>query len=200
MSDWDSRYQTEEYVFGTEPNVFIARIIDQLPADGKALDLATGEGRNGIFLAEHGFDVEGVDVSAVGLEKADKLAREKAVAFKTRLEDITIMAMPDDYYAVICSVFCHFVEPVRTQMMQKIVSALAPGGMFAGVFYHPNQIDFGTGGPNNPDMLATLEQLQLAADGLEWLIAEHIEHELDEGSRHKGMSSVVYLLGRKPLV
>ena len=49
-------------------------------------------------------------------------------------------------------------------------------------------------------MLATLEQLQLAADGLEWLIAEHIEHELDEGSRHKGMSSVVYLLGRKPLV
>ena len=200
MSDWDSRYQTDDYVFGTEPNIFIARVLSQLPTGGKALDLATGEGRNGIFLAEHGFEAEGVDMSAVGLEKADKLAKEKGVAFATRLDDITTMMMPADHYAVICSVFCHFVEPIRTQMMQKIIKALAPGGMFAGVFYHPNQISYGTGGPKNPDMLATLEQMQLATEGLEWVIAEHIEHELEEGSRHKGMSSVLYLLGRKPQI
>lgn len=198
MSEWDSRYQTDEYVFGTEPNVFIERVLPQLPKGGKALDLATGEGRNGIYLAEHGFEVEGVDVSAVGLEKAAKLAKLKNVEFTTRLEDITAMAMPENHYAVICSVFCHFVEPVRTEMMQKIVRSLQHGGMFAGVFYHPNQIANGTGGPRNPDMLATLEQMQTALHGLEWLIAEHIDHELEEGSRHKGMSSVVYLLGRKP--
>lgn len=198
MAEWDSRYQTDEYVFGTTPNVFVERVINQLPKGGKALDLATGEGRNGIYLADHGFDTEGVDVSAVGLEKAEKLAKDKGVAFTTRLEDITSMDMPANYYAVICSVFCHFIEPARTQMNQKIVQALEPGGMFIGVFYHPNQIAYGTGGPRNPDMLATLEQMQTSFAGLEWIIAEHIEHELEEGSRHQGMSSVVYLLGRKP--
>ncbi len=198
MAEWDSRYQTDEYVFGTAPNVFVERVIHQLPKGGKALDLATGEGRNGIYLAEHGFDAEGVDMSAVGLEKAAKLAKAKGVNFTTRLEDITSMEMPAEHYAVICSVFCHFVEPVRTEFNQKIVEALEPGGMFIGVFYHPNQISHGTGGPRNPDMLGTLEQMQTSFTGLEWVIAEHIEHELEEGSRHKGMSSVVYLLGRKP--
>lgn len=55
MTKWDERYQTEEYIFGTEPNEFIARIQPYLPTSGRALDLATGEGRNGIFLARHGF-------------------------------------------------------------------------------------------------------------------------------------------------
>lgn len=199
MSDWNVRYQTDDYVFGTEPNVFVVRVLDLLPKGGRALDLATGEGRNGIFLAAHGFEVEGVDVSCVGLAKAQKLAQEKGVRLKTRLDDLVTMTMQENHYAVISSVFCHFVEPIRTQVMQKIIRALQPGGMFVGVFYHPNQIAYGTGGPKNPDMLGTLEEMQTAAEGLEWLIAEHSTHELEEGNRHKGMSSVVYLLGRKPL-
>lgn len=68
-SPWDQRYLGEEYVFGTEPNEFIRRIRPYLPSSGKALDLATGEGRNAVFLAECGLDTEGVDLSAVGLEK-----------------------------------------------------------------------------------------------------------------------------------
>ena len=63
MTKWDERYQTEEYIFGTEPNEFIARIQPYLPTSGRALDLATGEGRNGIFLARHGLEAEGVDLS-----------------------------------------------------------------------------------------------------------------------------------------
>ena len=84
MSKWDERYLTDDYVFGTEPNQFIARILPLLPKGGRALDLATGEGRNGIFLAEHGFEAEGVDMSAVGLEKAQTLAAEKGVRFDVR--------------------------------------------------------------------------------------------------------------------
>ena len=63
MTKWDERYQTEEYIFGTEPNEFIARIQPYLPTSGRALDLATGEGRNGIFLARHGLETEGEDLS-----------------------------------------------------------------------------------------------------------------------------------------
>ncbi len=80
MSKWDERYLTDDYVFGTEPNQFIARILPLLPKGGRALDLATGEGRNGIFLAEHGFEAEGVDMSAVGLEKRKSWRLKKACA------------------------------------------------------------------------------------------------------------------------
>jgi SAM-dependent methyltransferase len=102
MSKWDERYLTDDYVFGTEPNQFIARILPLLPKGGRALDLATGEGRNGIFLAEHGFEAEGVDMSAVGLEKAQKLAAEKGVRFATRQENIAEMALPPEALCADC--------------------------------------------------------------------------------------------------
>lgn len=197
MSKWDERYLGDDYVFGTEPNEFIARVLPQLPKGGRALDLATGEGRNGVFLAEHGFEAEGVDMSAVGLAKAQKLAAEKGVRFETRLENIAEMVWPSEHYAVISSVFCHFTEPQRTQIAQRIIRALQPGGMFAGVFYHPDQIGYCTGGPSDADMLGTLAEMQAAFDGLAWLVAEETERELSEGSRHRGKSAVVYLLGCK---
>ena len=198
MSKWDERYLGDDYAFGTEPNEFIAAVASQLPQQGKALDLATGEGRNGIFLAGLGLEVEGVDLSAVGLAKAQKLADAKGVAFQTRLADIAAMDLPPQYYAVICSVFCHFTEPQRTTVLQKMVHALQPGGMFAGVFYHPDQIAYGTGGPSDPAMLGTLAESQTALAGLEWLAAEEGVLELDEGRRHRGTSAVVRVLGRKP--
>lgn len=198
MSKWDERYQPEEYVFGTEPNEFIARIRPYLPAQGRALDLATGEGRNGIFLAQLGLEAEGVDMSARGLEKAQKLAQQKGVRFATRLANITEMPLPAGHYAVITSVFCHFAEPERSRTLQRMITALQSGGLFAGVFYHPDQIGRGTGGPSDPAMLGTLEEMQQALHGLEWLVAEHSLREMKEGSRHQGISSVLYLLGRKP--
>ncbi|QLB13151.1 methyltransferase family protein [Bisgaardia hudsonensis] len=197
MVKWDDRYNTEEYVFGTESNEFIARIQPYLPKSGKALDLATGEGRNGIFLAQNGLETEGVDISKVGLEKAEKLARQKNVSFTTRLDNILEMDMKENYYSVITSVFCHFAEPERTKVMQKIVNALIPNGLFAGVFYHPEQIHYGTGGPKDPAMLGTLSEMQQALSGLEWVIAEETLREINEGFLHNGTSSVIYLLGRK---
>lgn len=65
---WDDRYAVDEYVYGTSPNTFLAEHFQQLPK-GKVLCLAEGEGRNAVFLAEHGYDVTAVDNSAVGLEK-----------------------------------------------------------------------------------------------------------------------------------
>ncbi len=196
-SPWDQRYLGEEYVFGTEPNEFIRRIRPYLPSSGKALDLATGEGRNAVFLAECGLDTEGVDLSAVGLEKAAKLAAERGVNISLRQADLLDLDLAPQSHDVITSVFCHFTEPDRSRSSQRIITALKPNGLFAGVFYHPNQIANGTGGPSDPAMLGTLEEMQAALDGLEWLIAEHRDHELNEGNRHVGMSSVVYLLGKK---
>ncbi|WP_416192570.1 class I SAM-dependent methyltransferase [Neisseria sp. CCUG12390] len=191
MNKWDERYAAEEFVFGTEPHEFIRRIRPYLPKTGRALDLATGEGRNGVFLAGLGLQAEGVDLSAAGIAKAQKLAALKGVDFAARVADVAGMAMPSETYAVITSVNCHFAEPVRSRVAQNIVNALVSDGLFAGVFFHPEQAALAKG-PNDITMLADLPALQTAFSGLEWLIAEH--RRTGSGEEAK---SVICLLGRK---
>lgn len=196
---WDERYDTEEFVFGTEPNDFLYEIAHHLPTQGRALDLATGEGRNGVFLAKRGLEVCGIDMSAVGLAKAQKLAAQHNVPFTALLCDIEEYDFPTEHYAVISSVFCHFAEPARSEVYRRAADALVPGGWFVGVFYHPDQIVFGTGGPSDPAMLGTLRDMLDVLGGLEWQVAEHVRRDVREGSRHVGTSALVRLLGRKPL-
>ncbi|EGZ47420.1 class I SAM-dependent methyltransferase [Neisseria wadsworthii] len=199
MYKWDERYDTEEFVFGTEPNDFILEILHHLPKQGRALDLATGEGRNAAFLAQHGLEVLGVDLSDVGLQKAKKLAELKGVRFAIQQADLTEFDFPQEHYAVITNIFCHFTEPNRSEVYRRVIDALEPGGLFVGVFYHPEQIMFGTGGPSDPTMLGTLRDMVDVFGGLEWIVAEHVRREVYEGSRHTGQSSLIRLLGRKPL-
>ena len=139
MNKWDQRYAVEEFIFGTEPHDFVRCVRPYLPAAGRALDLATGEGRNGVFLAQCGLSAEGVDSSPVAVAKAEKMAALKGVDFAVRVADITAMRMPPGHYAVISSVCCHFAEPVRSRLARGIVDALVSDGLFIGVFYHPEQ-------------------------------------------------------------
>ncbi|MCP1660711.1 class I SAM-dependent methyltransferase [Neisseria perflava] len=192
MNKWDERYgSSEDFILGSEPHEFLRRIQNRLPTQGRALDLATGEGRNGVFLAQCGLQAEGADTSAVGIAKARKLAALKGVDFVAQVADITEMAMPSETYAVISMVYCHFAEPVRSRLAQKIVNALAAGGLFVGVFYHPEQAALAKG-TRDVSILADLPALQTAFAGLEWLAAEHYCD--GEGEDRK---SVICLLGQK---
>ena len=112
MTVWDERYQDSEYVFGVEPNKFLAQSAHLLPNSGRALDLATGEGRNAVFLAKHGLTTTGVDVSQVGLEKAKRLAKDNQVIVDFINRDICIMDWQAPY-EVIISVFFHMPVPKR---------------------------------------------------------------------------------------
>jgi hypothetical protein len=85
---WDQRYATDDYAYGTEPNEFLAQVVGGLDADGRALCLAEGEGRNAVFLAQRGFDVHAVDASAVGIAKAQRLATERSVSIVTEVADL----------------------------------------------------------------------------------------------------------------
>ncbi|MGP1606398.1 MAG: class I SAM-dependent methyltransferase [Moraxella sp.] len=196
MTIWDERYQDSEYVFGVEPNKFLAQIAHLLPNSGRALDLATGEGRNAVFLAKHGLTTTGVDVSQVGLEKAKRLAKDNQVIVDFINRDICTMDWQAPY-EVISSVFFHLPVPKRFEIAKKIIDALSPNGLFVGVFYHTEQLKFGTGGPSKIEMLGTLEDWQAAYNGLKWLYAKHHILHLNEGNRHIGKSSVVCLLGQK---
>ncbi|ASK28307.1 class I SAM-dependent methyltransferase [Neisseria chenwenguii] len=192
MNKWNERYAADSgFVFGTEPHEFIRRVAPYFPESGRALDLAAGEGRNGVFLAECGLQAEGTDLSAVGVGKARRLAAIKGVGFHAYVADVAEMAMPSETFSVITSVNCHFAEPVRSRLAQKIVAALVSDGLFAGVFFHPEQAALAKG-PNDATMLADLPTLQTAFSGLEWLVAEHRREGVGDEAK-----SVICLLGRK---
>ncbi len=97
---WNRKYSAEEYILGREPISFLKENIGLLPK-GTALDIAMGEGRNGVYLATQGFEVTGVDISEQGLEKARSLARQAGVHIETKVVDLEAYKLPPDSYDLI---------------------------------------------------------------------------------------------------
>ncbi len=100
---WDKLYSSRNYIFGKEPARFIEEHIDLLPP-GRGLDLAMGEGRNAVYLAKKGFQVDGVDISEVALKKAKRLARENRVSIHTLSADLASYLINPESYTVILNI------------------------------------------------------------------------------------------------
>ena len=195
---WDARYGAAEFAYGTAPNDFIAAQAGALPPGGPVLCLAAGEGRNAVFLAERGHPVTGVDLSAVGLAKAQRLAAERGVVVTTQVADLAEYYLGHRRWAGIVSVFCHLPPPLRVDVHRRVVEALAPGGVLLLEAYRPAQLEHGTGGPPARPMLYPLAEVQAELTGLEWALAREVEREVHEGEFHNGLSAVIQLVGRKP--
>jgi len=120
---WNKKYATETYLFGRDPIPFLKDHVDLLP-QGAVLDLAMGEGRNGVFLATQGFQVTGVDISEAGFKKAQALAAEKGVTLTTVVADLEQYTIPPDTFdVIICTYY------LQRNLFPKIAAALKPGGM-----------------------------------------------------------------------
>ncbi len=193
---WDERYDTSEYVYGTEPNSFLAEHWHTITGT-KVLSLAEGEGRNAVFLAEKGFSVTAVDSSAVGLRKAKHLAGQRNVTIETVVHDLYTYQIPEASWDGIVSIFCHIPKAVRRDVCARVVRGLRPGGALLLESYTPKQIAYDTGGPKSEDLLTTLDELR---DDLHGLTVEHgveIERDVVEGRLHTGRAAVVQVIARK---
>jgi 2-polyprenyl-3-methyl-5-hydroxy-6-metoxy-1,4-benzoquinol methylase len=120
---WDKKYSTEAYIFGKEPVPFLKQNVHLLPK-GKALDIAIGEGRNGVFLATQGFEVVGLDISEKGLAKAHQLAKQNGVIIETRVVDLENHQLEKNAYDVILLMYY-----MQRDLWPQIADALKPGGM-----------------------------------------------------------------------
>ena len=87
VADWDARYASRDLVWGQGPNQFVAAELAELPA-GRALDVACGEGRNALWLAERGWRAVGVDFSTIGLQRAKRLAADAEVTTESNPDSI----------------------------------------------------------------------------------------------------------------
>lgn len=200
---WDERYSDEEYAYGTQPNTFLAdaaKLIgcDKTPGHKRVLSLAEGEGRNAVFLAEQGCQVTAVDASAVGLAKAEKLARERGVTITTQHLNLADLEIQPDSWDVIISIFCHVPLSIRKQLHRKVVAGLRPGGILLLEAYTPDQLALKTGGPQDVDMTMTLQQLEAELDGLNFDHTAELHRDVVEGKYHTGRGAVVQIIAHKP--
>ncbi|STO09231.1 class I SAM-dependent methyltransferase [Exiguobacterium aurantiacum] len=194
---WDERFDTEEYVYGEQPNEFL-RSQRHLLSDGmQALAIAEGEVRNAVWLAEQGLDVEMWDYSRVGLEKAERLALRRGVSLTTHLVDLAVADWPAQSFDVIVCIFGHFPKDVQTAVLKGVTRALRPGGFFITEVYSEAQLEFGTGGPKDKALLYTTDAFSVLSDSLETRHFFDGIVERQEGRLHQGPSAVIQYVGQK---
>ena len=193
---WDERYAGTEYVYGTQPNDFLAEMVDRIPA-GPVLCLADGEGRNGVFVATRGHAVTSVDASSVGLAKARALAAERGVALETVQADLASFELGEGRWAGIVSIFCHLPPAIRGPLYAQVARSLMPGGVLVLEAYGPGQLGRGTGGPPVVEMMPDAATLEAEVPGLAWEHRYEGERSVVEGWGHTGDAWVVQLIGRR---
>lgn len=204
-SRWNKRYADagEDYLFGTEPNRFLAHRVELLRNGRTALCVADGEGRNSVWLAEQGLDVTAVEISPVAVEKARRLAAGRGVAISFEVANMLAPDWPPPpmhgLFDWVIGVFIQFAGPAeRRHQFSAMKQLTRRGGRVLLQGYTPKQLDYGTGGPGVLENLYTPELLRESFG--DWEIEELVTYEEDvnEGRGHSGRSALIGLVARKP--
>ena len=184
--DWDRRYAGSELVWTARPNRFLVAEVSDLEP-GRALDLACGEGRNAVWLAEQGWRVTGVDFSAVALSKAAELAQARGVAVEWVEADLVRHEPERAAYDLVAVLYLQLPAAERGPILRRAAAALAPGGVLLVIAHDRSNLEDGWGGPQDPAVLYTAADVaaDLAGEALEIERAGTVERpvETEDGER-----------------
>lgn len=197
MNSWNTRFQSDHYIYGTEPNVFLKEIQKKLQLKGEGLAIAEGEGRNAVFLAEQGMNVTTWDYAESGLDKTKKLAKAKGVTVNTELVDLNNAKWEKDAWDQIVCIFGHLPTELRKKTLLGVKEAVKPGGYFVTEVYSVHQIPYQSGGPKDIDFLYKPEEFLETFSN--WKIIHFFMGEVEryEGELHNGLSHVIQFVGEK---
>lgn len=196
---WDARYAGDDYVFGTEPNAFLAAQAHRFRPGQRALAVADGEGRNGVWLARQGLDVATVELSPVAVEKARRLAARHGVTMTIECADLASWRWESGCFDLVVGIFIQFAGPtLRDLIFRRMKEALKPGGLLLLEGYRPEQLNYKTGGPSEIDNLYTTDLLRNAFADMKILHLAAYDAVISEGARHRGMSALVDLVAQLP--
>ena len=198
---WDERYSRagENYLFGAEPNRFLAAQSNYFHPGMRVLSLADGEGRNSTWLAQQGMEVTALEISPVALAKAQRLAASRNVPVNFVQADALTWAWPDAAYDAVAAIFIQFAAPAeRAPLFANIQRALKPGGVLLLQGYTPRQLEYRTGGPPSAENMYTEAMLRKAFADMEILHLREHDDFISEGVGHHGMSALIDLVARKP--
>lgn len=179
---WNERYRSKELVWGAGPNRFVREELEGVTPCGRALDLACGEGRNALWLAERGWRVTAVDFSAAGIARARSLASERGVQVDWVLADVTEWRPEAGAYALVLVAYLQIPPPDRRRVWARIFEALAPGGTAFLVGHARRNLHEGLGGPQNALVLWDPREIatELEAAGLEVITAEEVLRPVED--------------------
>lgn len=195
---WNRRYAGDAFLFGTEPNAWLHDHAAALPPGGRVLSVADGEGRNSVWLARRGHQVDAFDVADRAVEKAHAFAHREGVAVNFTVADVDSFAWPQASYDGVVAIFVQFADPqTRARLFERIVDSLKPGGVLILQGYTPKQLEFRTGGPPTLSHLYTDEMLRSAFAELMIDELKVYEAEIHEGQGHSGRSALIGLVARR---
>lgn len=198
FENWQKRYSVADYVFGEEPNAFLVSKRHVLPTGARVLAVADGEGRNGVWLAEQGFDVLSLDFSPVAQSKARALAAKRNATLAFEIGDVHEWAYPEMDFDVVVEIFTQFSTPAqRARKWAGIKRTLKPRGLLLVEGYTPRQLEYGTGGPKAHENLYTRAMLEAEFGDFSRIEIEEAERPLSEGAGHNGMSAVIDMVAWK---
>ncbi|RPI23347.1 MAG: class I SAM-dependent methyltransferase [Actinobacteria bacterium] len=155
---WDQRYRERGFLWGTEPNRFLVEVAsDLLP--GRALDLACGQGRNSVWLAQRGHTVTGLDLSPVAIGHAEELARQAGVVIEFHAVDLTTWQPEGRTWDLVVLSYLQVVAEDRRLIHERAEAAVAAGGTLIVIAHHLDNLTAGVGGPQSPEVLYTCDDL-----------------------------------------
>ena len=162
---WDARYSGTELVWSETPNQWVEQAAADLPA-GRALDLAGGEGRNALWLADRGWHTTVVDFSQVALDRTLALAAERFGSADGRVTveraDLLTFEPEAHGFELVLVVYLQLPADARRNVLRMAAGAVAPGGALFVVAHDSTNLEAGFGGPPDPTVLYTAEDI--AAD------------------------------------
>lgn len=185
--DWDERYRSHDLVWGKEPNQFVRQQCERLPV-GSALDLACGEGRNSLWLAQLGWRVHGQDFSTVAIERARRLTETEHPLVRERVSwevtDLTTTTPPIGEFDLVLISYVHIAAEHRDHLLSGAARAVRPGGHALLVAHDRRNITEGIGGPQDASLLTTPEGVADAwrAEGMTIEIAHTVQRHTSEGT------------------
>jgi SAM-dependent methyltransferase len=164
---WNQRYSETELMWSAGPNTFVEQLCRDL-TPGRSIDLAAGEGRNAIWLAEHGWDSTAVDYSDVAIDRARQIAAKRGVAITAEVADLTTYEPAAGGYDLVLVAYLQLPDDQLTPILRRAAAAVAPGGTFLLVGHDRENLEHGYGGPQHPDVLTSPDQVVAAiGDGFE---------------------------------
>lgn len=195
--DWDRRYESPALIWSGEPNRFLRAEVEDMPP-GRALDLACGEGRNAVWLASRGWDVTGVDFSGRALVKARVLAADRGVAVRLVEADLSEYVPEPGGADLVVVLYLHVPPPERALVLARAAAALAPGGVMLAIGHDLINLTEGHGGPHDPDLLWTPEDVAAELPGLVVERAERVRRPVATESGEAEAIDTLVRASREP--
>ena len=195
---WNAKFYTKDFIYGEAPNNFVKENIELFVNTKKVMCLGEGEGRNAIYLADKGMEVEALDISDIALKKLRRRAKESYLFIKTR-HTLFEYWQPDTHYDAVVCTYLHLPKHNQIMLFEKALMALNTNGYFIAELFSESQIHFSSGGPKNIALLYDLNDILDIVKTLPCKIIKLAQEVivLNEGDKHVGRASVIRIILQK---